>query len=97
MRVTVAMYSLGPRVQHFCEADAVGFQVLDSTGSESARGKFTDPIEAATMPRLRRDVEYSSLREVVDTLRCPRVNRTNHPLGRLIVISSREVTETLHE
>jgi lipopolysaccharide transport system ATP-binding protein len=36
MRVTVAMYSLGPRVQHFCEAEAVGFQVLDSTGSESA-------------------------------------------------------------
>jgi lipopolysaccharide transport system ATP-binding protein len=71
MRVTVAMYSLGPRVQHFCQADAVGFQVLDSTDSESARGKFTDPVEAATMPRLRWDVEYSSLGEFVDTLHCP--------------------------
>jgi lipopolysaccharide transport system ATP-binding protein len=58
MRVTAAMYSLGPRVQHYCEPDAIGFQVVESASEEGARGKFTGQIRAATMPRLHWAVAY---------------------------------------
>ena len=59
MRVTAAMYSLGPRIQHFCEPDAVGFEMVEPDDSQSARGRFSDSVEAATIPRLQWDVEYS--------------------------------------
>ncbi len=44
MTVTAAMYSLPPRVEHFREVDALGFQAIDTLGAGTARGDFTGYI-----------------------------------------------------
>jgi len=60
MTVTAAIYSFLPRTEHFREADAVGFQAVDTLGTGTARGDFTGYIGAATRPKLEWTVEYDS-------------------------------------
>jgi lipopolysaccharide transport system ATP-binding protein len=60
MTVTAAMHSLVPRTEHFREADAVGFQAVDTLGTGTARGDFTGYIGALTRPKLEWTVEYDS-------------------------------------
>jgi lipopolysaccharide transport system ATP-binding protein len=52
MSVTAALCSLAPRVEHFREVDAVGFQAVDTLGGPAARGDYTGHIGAATRPKL---------------------------------------------
>jgi lipopolysaccharide transport system ATP-binding protein len=58
MTVTAAVYSTPPRVEHFRETDAVSFQVVETYGKETARGKFTGYIGAVTRPKLEWNVDY---------------------------------------
>jgi len=58
MKISAAVSSLGPRVEHFREKDVVTFQVIESHGVENARGRFTDYIGAATLPKLEWSVDY---------------------------------------
>jgi lipopolysaccharide transport system ATP-binding protein len=52
MSVTAALCSLAPRVEHFREVYAVGFQAVDTLGGPAARGDYTGHIGAATRPKL---------------------------------------------
>lgn len=58
MTVTAGVYSFVPRVEHFREVDAVGFQAVDTLGAGTARGDFTGHIASATRPKLEWTVEY---------------------------------------
>jgi homopolymeric O-antigen transport system ATP-binding protein len=58
MKVTAAISSLAPRVDHFREPDVVTFQATETYGVESARGQFTDYIGAVTLPKLEWSVDY---------------------------------------
>jgi lipopolysaccharide transport system ATP-binding protein len=58
MTVTAGAYSFLPRVEHFNEVDAVGFQAVDTLGAGTARGDFTGHIGAATRPKLEWTVDY---------------------------------------
>jgi len=60
LTVTAAMYSFLPRIEHFREVDAVGFQAVDALGTGTARGDFTGYIGAATRPKLEWTVEHES-------------------------------------
>jgi lipopolysaccharide transport system ATP-binding protein len=60
MTVTAGVYSFVPRVEHFREVDAVGFQAVDTMGAGTARGDFTGHIGAATRPKLEWTVEYQA-------------------------------------
>jgi hypothetical protein len=44
MKVTAWLCSPTPRVDHFREADAVGFQTVDTLGAGTAQGDYTDNI-----------------------------------------------------
>jgi lipopolysaccharide transport system ATP-binding protein len=58
MTVTAAMTSLSPRQEHFSAADAVRFLVTDYADGSSARGVYTDYINAVVRPRLDWCVEF---------------------------------------
>jgi lipopolysaccharide transport system ATP-binding protein len=58
MTVTGAMTSLAPRQEHFCAADAVRFLVTDRVDGSTARGVYTDYINAVVRPKLDWCVEY---------------------------------------
>jgi len=58
MTVTAAMTSLAPRQEHFCAADAVRFLAIDRVDGSTARGVYTDYINAVVRPRLDWCVEY---------------------------------------
>ena len=57
MSVTAALCSLAPRIEHFREVDAVGFQAIDTLGAPTSRGDYTGHIGAATRPKLEWTVE----------------------------------------
>ncbi len=58
MTVSASVYSLQPEVQHFHEADAVTFQVLDKMESSTSRGEFTGYINSVIRPQLSWTVDY---------------------------------------
>jgi len=58
MTVTAAMTSLTPRQEHFCAPDAVRFLVTDRVDGSTARGVYTDYINAVVRPKLDWWVEY---------------------------------------
>jgi lipopolysaccharide transport system ATP-binding protein len=60
MSVTAAMHSFTPRVEHFREADALGFQAIDTLGPGTARGDFTGYISSVTRPKLEWSVDYEA-------------------------------------
>jgi lipopolysaccharide transport system ATP-binding protein len=60
MTVTAAMTSLAPRVEHFSASDAVRFLVTDRVDGSTARGVYTDYINAVVRPKLDWCVEYES-------------------------------------
>jgi lipopolysaccharide transport system ATP-binding protein len=59
MTVTAAMTSLTPRQEHFCAPDAVRFLVTDRVDGSTARGVYTDYINAVVRPRLDWCVQYN--------------------------------------
>ena len=63
MTVGAAMYSFRPRVEHFCEMDAAGFQAVDALGAGTARGDYIGHIGAAVRPKLEWTVEYQEDRQ----------------------------------
>jgi len=52
MSVTACLSSLVPRVEHFREVDAVGFQAVDSLGARTSRGDYTGHLGGVTRPKL---------------------------------------------
>jgi lipopolysaccharide transport system ATP-binding protein len=58
MTVTAAMNSQMPRQEHFCAPDAVRFLVTDRADGSTARGVYTDYINAVVRPKLDWRVEY---------------------------------------
>ena len=58
MTVTAAMTSLAPRQEHFCANDAVRFLVTDRVDGSSARGVYTDYINAVVRPRLEWSIQF---------------------------------------
>jgi lipopolysaccharide transport system ATP-binding protein len=58
MTVTAAMTSLAPRREHFCASDAVRFLVTDRVDGSTARGVYTDYINAVVRPKLDWCVEF---------------------------------------
>lgn len=61
MTVTAAIYSFQPRVVHFLEPDAVGFQMVESPGSVATRGEFPSFIGGVIRPLVPWTVDYSIL------------------------------------
>jgi lipopolysaccharide transport system ATP-binding protein len=64
MTVTAAMTSLAPRQDHFCATDAIRFLVIDGVDGSTARGFYTDYINAAIRPKLDWSVQYDPVRPV---------------------------------
>jgi lipopolysaccharide transport system ATP-binding protein len=58
MTMTAAMTSLAPRKDHFSAPDAVRFLVTDSVDGSTARGVYTDYINAVVRPKLAWSVDY---------------------------------------
>jgi lipopolysaccharide transport system ATP-binding protein len=58
MTVTVAMTSLAPKQDHFSAPDAVRFLVTDDVNGSTARGVYTDYINAVVRPKLDWCVQY---------------------------------------
>jgi len=79
MTVTAGIYSFVPRVEHFREVDAVGFQAVDALGAGTARGDFTGHIGAATRPKLEWTVDYQAAASCTNSDRLA-ASRTDHPV-----------------
>jgi lipopolysaccharide transport system ATP-binding protein len=58
MTVTAAITSLAPRQDHFSAPDAVRFLVTEGSDGSTARGVYTDYINAVVRPRLDWSVQY---------------------------------------
>jgi lipopolysaccharide transport system ATP-binding protein len=67
MTVTAAMASLAPRKDHFCATDAVRFLVIDGVDGSTARGVYTDYINAAIRPKLDWSVQYDPVSPIFGT------------------------------
>jgi lipopolysaccharide transport system ATP-binding protein len=58
MTITAAMTSRAPRRDHFIAPDAVQFLVIDGVDGSTARGVYTDYINAVVRPKLDWCVQY---------------------------------------
>ena len=58
MTVSAAMTSLAPRQDHFSAPDAVRFLVTEGTHESTARGVYTDYINAVVRPKLDWSIQY---------------------------------------
>jgi lipopolysaccharide transport system ATP-binding protein len=56
--VNVGLAALDPPVSHFSQADAVAFQVVDSTGGDSARGDWDGNFRGVVRPLLKWTTEF---------------------------------------
>jgi lipopolysaccharide transport system ATP-binding protein len=58
MTVTACVCSFTPRVLHFREPETVSFQVVETQGNETSRGRFTDYIGSVTRLKLEWSVDW---------------------------------------
>jgi lipopolysaccharide transport system ATP-binding protein len=61
MTISAAMTSLGPRRDHFNASDTVQFLVIDGVDGSTARGVYTDYINAVVRPKLEWCVQYDPI------------------------------------
>ncbi|MGD0731348.1 MAG: ABC transporter ATP-binding protein [Terracidiphilus sp.] len=66
MTVSAAMTSLAPKRDHFNAPDAVRFLVTEGADGSTARGVYTDYINAVVRPKLDWDVRYDPATPVTD-------------------------------
>jgi lipopolysaccharide transport system ATP-binding protein len=66
MTITAAMTSLAPKRDHFSAPDAVRFLVTEGADGSTARGVYTDYINAVVRPKLDWSVRYDSTAPIPD-------------------------------
>jgi hypothetical protein len=68
MTITAAMTSLAPKRDHFSAPDAVRFLVTEGVDGSTARGVYTDYINAVVRPKLDWSVRFNPAGTVSDRM-----------------------------